>query len=432
MALIAKNAEASGIKKCILYGNGGGSADLTNGVIEIKYYESILSPSIRATIIYADSGYTLGNKTAFEALKIVGQERLELEIIDNIGNSKKATLYVNSAFPGYNDVNKQIVSLDLVSKEFILNEQVRVRKRYDGKLSDHVVKILTEPIPFGLQTSKPIDAETTVNLYNFVGHNRKPFYINSWLAKKSIPPTGGSKGVTCGYFFFETSKGFTFKSIDTLMKQGYKAKLIYNTTVDERGKKIPPGYDGKILDFNNDYTSNQMQNRMRAGVYNTRIVKFDPFNCVYEVENQQASEAYEKGGKKLPTLNDKEFPNKETNAATKTSYVLIDTGTLPTGDTKQQISKSKEKNLEETDILNLSTMRYNALFASEISIMIAGHFGLSAGDTIFVDSPSIEGTKNPDVEKHVGGKYLIAHICHYIRQKACETNISIVRESFER
>ena len=134
----------------------------------------------------------------------------------------------------------------------------------------------------------------------------------------------------------------------------------------------------------------------------------------------------------MPKLNDTEFPNKQSNAATKTSYVLIDTGTLPTGNSSQQIDKAKEKNLEESDILNQATMRYNNLFGTKTSITIPGMFKLSAGDTIFIDSPKIESSKNNDVNQQYGGKYLISDICHYVTQRETFTSANLVRESFGR
>jgi hypothetical protein len=432
--LISKSAESAEIVRCVVYKNGDKSTnvEIGGGIYKLSYYESILQDTVRVTIDYVDSGYTINNTTLLEGLPLIGQERVELEIADNNNNTKKVTLYVNSILPGYNDQNKQIVTIDLVSKEFILNEQVRVKKRYDGKISDHVEKILKDQPPFGLGTKKDTNIEQTVNLYNFIGNNKKPLYVCSLLSKKSIPTTGGGKGKTAGYFFFETDKGFVYKSIDTLMKQEPKSKLIYTTTVDQKGEKIPAGYDGKILEYNVDSVSNNLQQKYKMGLYNTKIVKFDPFNCFYEVVNQQASDSYEKGGKQLPKLNDDEFPNKETNAATKTSYYLIDTGTLPTGDTKQQLEKSKEKNFEETEIVNNATMRYNNLFATKVSITIPGLFKLSAGDTIYVDSPKIEAANEPDVNQQFGGKYLISHICHYITQKRSFSSLKLVRESVGR
>jgi hypothetical protein len=430
--LISKSASSSNIVTCKVYGNEGGEVNLIPGIFELKYYESILQDSVKVTIIYVDSKGSINDTTVLEGLPLVGQERVEIEIVDNVEGKKKVTLYVNSVHPQYNDYNKQMVALDLVSREYILNEQVRVRKRYDGKLSDHVRRILTDAPPFGLQTQKNIDIEQTVNLYNFLGNNKKPLYVCTWLSKKSIPSTGGGKGETAGYFFFETDSGFKYKSIDSLMKQEPKTKLIYNTSTDGGGTKIPPGYDGKIVDYNVDSAVSNISKKMKMGLFNTKIVKFDPFTCYYEIINKQSSDSYETGGKKLPKLNDKEFPNKENNAATKTSYVLIDTGSLPTGNTQQQIKKSQDKNLEESDILNQSTMRYNNLFSSKASITIPGLFKLSAGDTIFIDSPKIENSENPDVNQQYGGKYLISDICHYITQRETYTSANLVRESFGR
>lgn len=438
--VIAKKAEGAGVTKCIIYGNGGGQVDFLNGIYSIHYYESILSDTVRATVILVDSVGTINGTTALDGLPIVGQEKVELAINDNNDNAKTVTLFVNSVKPYYNDTNRQMITLDLVSKEFITNEQVRVRTRYDGKISDHINKILTDV----LKTQKNKDIEQTVNTYNFLGNNKKPFYICTWLSKKSVPTTGGGLGKTAGFFFYEVGdtvidkskvkKGFYYKSIDTLMKQEPIGKFMFNTTVDKRGEKVPAGYDGKVMNYNVETAgSEDITGRMKMGLYNTRIVTFDPFNCFYEVKNQQASESYEKGGKKLPTLNDKDFPgNKSPGGATKTSYFLIDTGTMPTGSTQQQIGKSKEPNLDYSNVVNYSTMRYNNLFSSKISMTIPGTFKISAGDTIFVDSPKIEDAKNPDVNKQHGGKYLISEVCHYIDQRSTYTVMDLVRESVER
>lgn len=438
--VISKKGEAAGVTKCVIYGNQGGEVDLVNGIYTIHYYESILSDSVRVTLVFADSVGTINGTTALDGLPIVGQEKVELTINDNSNNGKSVTLFVNSVKPFFNDTNKQMLTLDLVSREFIVNEQVRVRTRYDGKISDHINKILKDVI----KTQKKLNVEQTINTYNFLGNNKKAFYTCTWLSKKSVPTTGGGLGKTAGFFFYEVGdtiidgskqqKGFYYQSIDTLMKQEPISKFVFNTTNDKKGEKVPPGYDGKVMNYNVETAgSEDITGRMKMGLYNTRIVTFDPFNCFYKVENQQASESYEKGGKKLPTLNDKDFPgNKSPSGATKTSYFLIDTGTMPTGGTQQQISKSKEPNLDYTNVVNYSTMRYNNLFSSKINITIPGTFKISAGDTFFVDSPKIESAKNPDVNKQHGGKYLVSELCHYIDQRNTYTVLDLVRESVER
>ena len=78
---------------------------------------------------------------------------------------------------------------------------------------------------------------------------------------------------------------------------------------------------------------------MNIGAYKTKLVLFDPYNCKYVVEEKTADEAVEKkkvklAGKKLPKFNAKfDSSNK---ALTRTTLMLVDSGTLPEGDTKNK------------------------------------------------------------------------------------------------
>ena len=79
-------------------------------------------------------------------------------------------MIVNSVTPIYEDTNKNVVSLELVSEEFIRNEmgESRLRSRFDGNISDNIEKIFKDR----LKTKKPLDIERTSNDYNFVGNGR--------------------------------------------------------------------------------------------------------------------------------------------------------------------------------------------------------------------------------------------------------------------
>ena len=91
-----------------------------------------------------------------------------------------------------------------------------------------------------------------------------------------------------------------------------------------------------------------------------------------------------------------------------------------------------EKNLEETDILNMSGMRYNSLFNSVIAINIVGNLKINVGQTIFVDYPKNEMSKNPDVANQHGGKYLVLDLCHSFDGSSTITSLNLVRESSKR
>ena len=418
----------------------GKTVDLSTGTFRLQYWESILQDGIRATVMYGDSGNTIDEKTAVDGLPIVGQEKVQLKFTDNNEETLDLTMYVNSVKPFYDDSNKSAVLLDLVSKEFIMNQKVRVTKRYDGKVSDHVKKICEEV----LKTDKDLDIEETQNDYSFLGLNKKPYYILNYLSKASVPSTQNSDGNTAGYFFYETSKGYSFKSIDSLLSQEKRKSIIYNETPDNGGKDIPAGYDMKAMEFDKENAVN-VHNKLRMGAYSTRTVVFNPFNCKYEVLGKEAKEVEEKegiqtAGERLPVFNPEFNPDGKKIDFSRTMYMLLDTGSLPTGEaekpvatTKKQLEKSESQNYQPAKILAQSVMRYNQLFAAMNTITIAGDFSLHAGDAIFVDAPDLQtDTSNDEVNKESGGLYIIADLCHYITPKETYTKLNLVRDTFGR
>ena len=425
------------------------TVDLSTGVIRLQYWESILQDGIRATVIYADSGNTIDEKTAIDGLPIVGQEKAQITFTDNNEETLDLTMYVNKVSPFYDDSTKSGVLLDLVSKEFIMNQKVRVSQRYDGKISDHIKTILTDVLKVDEEKIVEENIEETQNNYNFFGLNKKPYYMLNYLSKASVPSTQNSEGNTAGFFFYETSKGYQFKSIDSLLSQEKKKSIIYNETPDSGGANIPEGYDMKALQFEKENSVN-VQNKLRMGAYSTRTVVFDPFNCKYEVLSKEAKKVEEEegiqtAGERLPVLNP-EFNTTQGGSEkvefSRTMYMLLDTGSLPTGNagegepvkaTEQQLEKSKEQNFQAQKILAQSVMRYNQLFAAMNTITIAGDFSLHAGDAIFVDAPELQAdTKNDEVNQESGGLYIIADLCHYITPSETYTKLNLVRDTFGR
>jgi len=415
---------------------GGEPVILVNGFVQLYYYESILQDSIKADFMYADSGNTVKGKSAMEGVPIVGTEDFTIAFEDNNGNKLKFSdedkngFIVNKVTPTDAGSGKEVVVLNLVSEEYIRNDEgaSHVNVRMDGKISDHITDIFEN----FLKTEKELDIEETDNNYNFVGNNKKPFYILNWLSKFGVP--SGGENASAGYFFWETSEGYKFKSIDGLFKQEPKKRFIYNSTASSKSV-IPEGYDGKILEYVTDNRINY-QEKIAMGAYGTKLVVFNPFDCFYQVVPQTAEETEDKletGGENLPVFNKKfKNPSAEENF-TRTTFMLVDTGTLPSGDTKEQVDKNEDENFEAQKVLNQGIRRYNQFYASEHSITIGGDFSLHAGDAIYIDTPSIQAEKkDDDVNKETGGLYIISDLCHYISPKQTYTKLNVVRDSFGR
>jgi hypothetical protein len=406
--------------------------DISAGVSDLYYFESILDPSIKVELMFTDTGVTsLGGKTVLEGLPIVREEKTRVVITDNSENKLELTLYVDKVNLAFQDTRKNLVGLRLVSKEYMIDENTRVNTRFDGKISNHIKRILTDK-KF-LDSEKELDIETTGNTLNIIGNNRKPFTLCLLLSKYSVPSTPGANQNSAGYFFWETSYGIKFQSIEKLLSTKPVKKLIYNETHDDRGQSIPGGYDGKIVELSPG-TMGDSKRSLESGANASRIILFDPFNCYYEVVNVRASQTEKNinlAGEQFPVLNSELRRSGQGDLEySRTTYMTIDRGSLPTGNTREQISKSKEQNFDPKNILNQSIMRYNQLFAIVITITVPGDFSLHAGDILQVDIPEVADKKSKESSNHLGGIYMIADLCHYMTTSKTYTKMNLVRDSF--
>lgn len=440
------------IKKCLIYSNDEKTqVDIGTLITDIYYYESVLNPTLKVDVLYVDTGTVKKDgdiKGVLEALELVGTEKVDLELTDPNDKKIKVTLYSDSIKPISKENRKSLVGLSLVSKESIFNYKSAVNTRFDGKISDHVRKILKEFL--NVDGKKKLDIEETSNNYNFIGNNRRPFYAILWLARKAIPKTPNAQGNTAGYFFFETSEGYKFKSVEGLLsenepgggKKKYKS-LVYNETPDGRGTSVPPEYSGKVLDYNMDTPAGNIQSKLEIGTYSTRTILFDPFNCYYEIINPNvkgdkgAEKNLQKAGKNLPKYNREFNVEGQNKDFSRTQYMLLDKGTLPTGSgtgkSQEQLTKSKEENYDPKNILNQSVMRYNQFFSTKVTITITGDFSLHAGDYIYIDTPEMANKSTKTMDKQFGGYYVIAELCHYISKKdGGYSKLTLVRDSIGR
>ena len=428
MSNAAKKSAPASITKAEVTSNAdaGKNANLVNGIIRMTYYESILQDSIKANVIFGDVGLAVDNKSVIEGLPLIGTEDFKLEFEDNNENKIKVSMNVNKVTPVYEDGSKNVISLDLVSEEFLRNEMgdSRCRTRENGLISDSVEKIFKDR----LKSEKELDIEQTANRYNFIGNGRKPFYMLNLLSKQGVPQD--SDGSSAGFLFFETADGYHFKSIEGLFKQDKKKSYIFNNSTDAQA--IPAGYDGKVLEHQSDSSIN-VQSKMNIGAYKTKIVLFDAYNCKYEVIEQtaeQVKENVELAGQDLPKFNSKFDSDKKDY--TRTTLYLVDSGTLPDGDTQAQIDGSTLPNFEAVRTLNQSIRRYNQLFSGMMEITIAGDFSLHAGDVIFVDIFSVQAEKDDTLNRESGGLYIIADLCHFLDADATYTKLNLARDSFGR
>ena len=429
--------------------DGGKSIDASGGVVDIKYYEDILSNSVSLSAVIVETGESddkkLGNVGILDGLPIRGGEPSHIVIADHDKNvltfKDDNKLYVNRVRNVIAGTQKDAYSIDFTSREMLANEQCRVCKRYDGKISENIKKILTEATSadVGIKTKKEVTVDETAINYNFIGNDRKPFYVCTWLASKSIPSQAGKVGGSAGYVFYETYDGYNFRSLDALAEQESKGNYLFSNTDD-----IPPEYTGKIIsyDINKDI---DLQNNLTIGAYANRTLFFDFYAYNYKVRNYSVDEsggsennkgAGSKG--KIVTLGSDEIDSVADEFRLPVSRLMnkvLDVGTLPAGkDIDAQLKTWKESpfdpTYDSTKTMVQSVMRYNQMFSIKINIMIAGDFRLRAGDLIRCEFPKLSTEPNTRPNKVSGGLYMIASLCHNITPRETYTSLTLVRDTF--
>jgi hypothetical protein len=408
-------------------------------ITTFTYWESILSTSVQATINYVDTGsrssQNQSSGTESEGLDIQGTEKIYLSFYDEDNNQLRfntdvTALRIYNGNPVLSDTKKEVISFNLCTTEYLKKfyTDFYVTGSYEGKISDSVNAILKSD----LKTKKPVFIDETSNTLRFYGGvDWTAQDALLWLASQSIPNLPSAKGKTAGYFFYETSEGFKFKSIDVLLGQEAKRTYIYtNTNAIPSGSSSGRKYE-KILTTPIFKSSVNAVDLIKKGAYNSKTYVFDPvYDRVRSVTTDKSDQ--EKGikmaGKSMP-----DFVDPDLTGTTKINFTTKDLSLLPGVDIKEQLTRSNEENLVVTDIINQSQMRYQQVFAIELSFTIFADLTLHAGDIIECFFPEISSKTTQPTSSKKSGLYMIVDLCHFISTNGPSyTTLNLVRDSYGR
>ena len=420
--------------------DGEKTADISSGVVSFNYYENLFSPMITAKVIVVNTGNTIRGKdgkmeSLYNGFPLRGGERVVIKISGNSKTNKgldfsenpSKYLYVGSITNVIIQSGKETFTLNLVSREAITNETVRVGKRFPSsqKISDSVDDICKNY----LSSEKLYDVDETQNPYGFIGNMKKPFTLMTWLASKSVPASASKEDSTAGYFFFETQKGFRFKSIDQLIDQEpFKEKYVYTPgVVDYKGKDN----DFKILEYSTSKNQNLLEN-LERGAYCSHRKYLNPLTFEYTPAPQTIFKLDDYSGKiknlggdidvTLPSLSDKD---NRTLASVPSRYI---TGILDIGTIENDVST--DENADPTKIHSQAMMRYNILFTQLLVMTVPLNTNLVAGDVIDCVFPRLDGEQRKEIDRHQSGLYMIKEVVHYFDATGSYTKLKLVRDTF--
>ena len=404
--------------KCLLIPNEGSSLkedySILGGNPIIDYFESVMSPSISLTITFIDVDQVINRKG------ITGGESLDLSIkvagFDDFKiTSKKHNLMLNSVRDVITDTNRQVATLEFISKESIINETCKVNKKFTGNVTQIVEQLLTNKggsDKKGIQTKKKLKSDKAVNKYSFVGNLKRPFDTIQWLC-----PKAQSSNKNFGFLFYETLDGYNFRSIEKLLKE--KAEVYQKP---DRAVEGP----FRIIE-NNLNESNDIGHNCRMGMYSNKTIYIDLENETYKEEEFKITEIKPKL-KKPPKL-----PDKLEDKPTRLMFRILDQGALQKGSTKKDVEKRNELAVYQ----NKSYIRNNLLFSQSLNISVPINPELRAGQMIEVQFPLKSEEKKDttsaygkDKDNDISGKYLISELRHVIGDGRSSTQLNLIRDTF--
>jgi|TARA_B100000900_G_scaffold151241_1_gene128469 hypothetical protein len=424
--------------------NPAKTVDLRLGVISFNYYEDLFSPTITAKLVLVDGGNVVvsdkssdGKKESlYSGLPLRGGERIAIKI-QPFGNppgtdggnpvldfsTGTTYFYVSKISSVMKEGQREIIVLDLTSREALTNEFARVNQKFPRNLSikDSVEKIVKEKL-----SSELVDSDATSNQYGFMGNMKKPFNILVWLASKAV-----DANKEAGYFFYQTKSGFKFKSVSTLIEEGknspkseYTFKSVGATPIEYSDDMILT----YTISLNHDLIS-----KLKRGMYSSFFAEFDPSTGNYSSVEQGKFSIQEKEPR-VKLGEDFQVPKilgaaELTNLPSRIVSMVADVGTLEKDAyVAQNGSNLPAKNASGFENQRQSIMRYNLLFMQTLDIQVPCNTNLEVGDVIKCNFPKTS-SESKENDPELSGLYMIKELCHHFNIDQSLTSMKLIRDT---
>jgi hypothetical protein len=404
--------------------DGKTTVDVTNSCLFFDYFEDILSPCVTAV------AELINSSSLFNILPIRGGEKVTISVDTAFGEFVLDDLYVYKVSNLDAQHSNEMFTLNLVSREGLTNETSRCQTIYRGNLQTTVTKILKDDLKTKKYKSENI--EGTSNDYSFIGNNRKPFHVLTWLGPKAVPANGQNSGTsgeeargTAGFLFYENKDGFNFRSIDSLVSStkiqtnsADKENIpyyLFTQVIEENQTKT----NFNILNYNYEKNIDLMKS-LRVGMYVNKTYFYDLYSntldlYTYKVKDQVKSKL---GGAESIAVSD-EFGDSISRIMVRTS----DRGALKT-------DGSVSDKLRSGADMAMSYSRYNLLFTQALNMVVPCNVNLKVGGIIHAEFPRIDRNTNMTSDEEQSGYYLVKELRHHFEGGQMVTSLRLIRDSY--
>ena len=279
-----------------------------------------------------------------------------------------------------------------------------LRLEVDGSIVNDIVSnfLKVDPTRFSYN-------QTTIN-QKIIIPNEKPFEAINWVSSFSLDTT-----LTSAFTFFESTSGFKFKSMNSLVTATpYNKYLIYpQNLVSDQYNRLQNKFIINNIEINQMF---DVLSTLSNGGYSSKMVKFDITHGKSEILNfNPVNNSFNKLNDHIP-FND--AINRHNNSLiSNSSYVRYFT--------------NFQGNLVDKWLLQRAS-QFALLNNNRISISIYGDSQIEVGMVVNIDFPNIVPLNTSDEvsqDKYKSGNYLVTSVKHKIFENRFMTYLELCKDS---
>lgn len=439
------------------------SYDISKLIYSFKYFESITSPTVAATLVLADSAGLLSGSKEQRRPPIQGTERIEIIIKHSF--SEEPVVYIFRVWKIGNraSLNKtQVYTLGLISEEGLVNEASSISLTLSGK-SEDIIKnsILSQALKTEKAFEKGENYETSLFEHKMTTSRNRPFDIAAKLAPKTVRGPSGSVGTSqnsmakstekvegsAGFFFWESNRGYNFFSVDYLCDLE-NDKVVTWGPYEEQVANLSDDDDARNRIEQVTFSSElDLMKSLRKGKYASVVVFFNHSTGQYEEYTYSLKESYDKmkhlGGQEkmedlpvtLQQLSD--YPTRVMSIYLDHESHYNKTGIASPDDVDGSNDPSKFADWQKY-YATQSLTRYSMMQNQTGTLIISGNPSMCAGDRIDIrirSKLSDKETEKQPWDTETSGMYLIQEVIHrYAMTEGANgvvtTTVNIMRDTF--
>ena len=289
------------LSEIIIQNAAGERMDIKPFVLELNLYEGIHQHTMVGSLVITD------NSNLVNLIPLQGNERLYFRV-STPGATGQDDIIDASAESGhsytiYKLSDRQKISngvhsyiLYFGTKEHMRNLRTKVSQAYDGPLQGAVLSIINDKEY--LHSSKQCFYEPTRNKDKIVIGNKRPFDAIQQICDRALSKNG--KGA--GYYFYETTKGFHFRSWESMVAYQSVAdpslkdfQLLELTTQTQ----LTPNKQGRVADnqlaidnfkFIQNFDTTYMQG---SGAFSQKVLVYNVYDKSFATTNWKYHAFYE-------------------------------------------------------------------------------------------------------------------------------------------